>query len=525
MSRKGEETQSAQKAIIYCRVSTKKQASDGGGLESQEHRCRDYAADKGYVVEAVFPDDVSGGGDFINRPGMVALLAYLDAKPDENYVVIFDDLKRYARDTEFHLKLRRIMNERGATRECLNFNFENSPEGKFIETMLAAQGELEREQNGRQVIQKMRARIEQGFWVFQAPIGYKYQKSKYGGKELVRDEPAASVIQEALEGFASGRFQTQAEVKRFLENQPLYPKGRDGRVHPSRVTELLERVVYAGFIDAPKWGIAMREGRHEGLISYEVYHKNQARLKEGSLAPARKDINEDFVLRGFVECADCTRPLTACWSKGRNAHHPYYRCYYKDCESYGKSIPRAKIENQFGTVLQSLQPKAIFSDLIKHMFKQAWTIRSAQAKECAQAYKAEISRLDTQVEHLLNRIMETDNTRVIEAYEAKVAKLERDKIILREKVSNQGQPKGSYEDLFEPALTFLLNPWKLWVSGNMVLQKLVLRLAFQGRIQYDRKTGSLNTKKSFVFNAIEEVFMNKSKMVGAEGLEPPTRPL
>ena len=32
-----------QRAIIYCRVSDKKQRNDGDGLQSQEHRCRDYA--------------------------------------------------------------------------------------------------------------------------------------------------------------------------------------------------------------------------------------------------------------------------------------------------------------------------------------------------------------------------------------------------------------------------------------------------------------------------------------------------
>ena len=117
------------KALIYCRVSSKKQSREGSGLEGQEYRCRQYAEAKGYTVEAVFPDDVSGGGDFMKRPGMVALLAYMDARADERFVVVFDDLKRYARDVEFHLRLRRIMQERGAARECLNFNFEDTPEG------------------------------------------------------------------------------------------------------------------------------------------------------------------------------------------------------------------------------------------------------------------------------------------------------------------------------------------------------------------------------------------------------------
>jgi DNA invertase Pin-like site-specific DNA recombinase len=57
-------------ALIYCRVSSKQQKIQGSGLDSQEHRCRLYAVEKGYRVANVFPDDVSGGGDFMNRPGM-----------------------------------------------------------------------------------------------------------------------------------------------------------------------------------------------------------------------------------------------------------------------------------------------------------------------------------------------------------------------------------------------------------------------------------------------------------------------
>lgn len=143
-------------------------AIHGHGLESQESRCRAYANQNGLEVAAVFPDDVSGGGDFMKRPGMVALLSFLDTQ----FVVIFDDLKRFARDTEFHIELRRAFRMRNAHVECLNFKFEDTPEGRFIETIIAAQGALEREQNGRQVRQKMEERLKRGYWVFQAPLGY-----------------------------------------------------------------------------------------------------------------------------------------------------------------------------------------------------------------------------------------------------------------------------------------------------------------------------------------------------------------
>lgn len=146
----------------------------------------------------------------MKRPGMVALLSFLDAQPDEDFVVIFDDLKRFARDTRFHLDLREAFRARGATIECLNFKFEDTPAGEFIETIMAAQSALERKQNGRQVSQKMKARMQNGYYTFAAPLGYRYEKFREHGKMLVRDEPKASIVQEALEGYSSGRFQNQA---------------------------------------------------------------------------------------------------------------------------------------------------------------------------------------------------------------------------------------------------------------------------------------------------------------------------
>src|SRR3546814_11364015 len=96
----------------------------------------------------------------MKRPGMVALLAYLDAQVGHEYVVIFDDLKRFARDTEFNIKLRRELQVRHARVECLNFHFEDTPSGGFIETTFTAHGQLKREKNGRKDKQKIIARDE-----------------------------------------------------------------------------------------------------------------------------------------------------------------------------------------------------------------------------------------------------------------------------------------------------------------------------------------------------------------------------
>ena len=77
--------------------------------------------------------------------------------------------------------MRRALDSRGVTVMCPNFTFEDTPEGAYVETILAAGAQLEREQNRRQVVQKQMARIEMGFWPFRAPKGYKMIKDPLAG--------------------------------------------------------------------------------------------------------------------------------------------------------------------------------------------------------------------------------------------------------------------------------------------------------------------------------------------------------
>ena len=515
-------SENPQKAVIYCRVSSRTQEQEGHGLQSQETRCREYAKAKGYLVEAAFPDTITGGGDFMQRPGMVALLSYLDAQPHESYVVIFDDLKRFARDTRFHLDLRDAFRARGAVIECLNFKFDDTPEGEFIETIMAAQGALERKQNGRQVAQKMKARMQNGYWIHNAPIGYRYETIKGRGKLLVFDEPLASIVREAFEGYALGRFQTQVEVKRFFETQPEFPHNGNGIITQQRVTDILKQPLYTGFICSKNYGLVWLEGHHEALVSLEIFDKVQARRKGVAKAPTRKNVGNDFALRGFVTCGNCDTPLRSSWTKGRTQSYAYYLCQTKTCASYGKSIPRDKIEGEVGEIVKTLQPRQNLFKLARAMFVHLWEQREAQAIDAMNSIDRQIHQSGKQIETMLNRIMDATNETVIRTYEAKISELERSKLVLRQQKANNAIPKGKMEEKLEPALQFLANPWKLWETGNTTLRRLVLKLAFNDRITYHRNQGARTPELSLPFKALKRDSIGGVCFGAGEGTRTPT---
>ncbi|MCK4944890.1 MAG: recombinase family protein, partial [Alphaproteobacteria bacterium] len=438
-------------ALIYCRVSSKKQLK-GSGLDSQEHRCRQHAKLRRYPVEATFLDNVSGGLDLIERPAMQDLFHYLDTHANSNkrYIVIFDDHKRFARQTEVHLKLRRELDAHGVRVEYLNFTIEDSPEGTFIDTMLAAQSQLEREQIGRQTKQKTKARLEKGFWTFRAPVGYKYVQSKYGGKNLVKDEPLAGIVKEALEGFASGRFVTQTEMKRFLEANPHYPKDMpNGEIRAQTIIRLMSKVLYAGYVEAPSFNVSRRKGKHEGLISLETFEKIQTRRNENAYVPARKDIHKDFILRGAVVCGSCNSPLTAGWSKGKYKKYPYYFCRKKGCTEYGKTVPRAKLEEDFENILKELQPTKGLFQIAFAMFKDAWNAQMQKTVSIAKTFKQDAFKVEKEIGQLIKHVMDTTSPRVIQAYEDRIDELEKKKLIYQEKAGKTDMPKHSFEEMFE----------------------------------------------------------------------------
>lgn len=488
-----------QRAVIYCRISDKGQT----GLGSQEHRCRQYAEAKQYEVAQVFEDKFTGGGDFMKRKGMVALLQFLDDHPTERFVVIFDDLRRYARDTIFHLILRDEMTARGAIRECLNYTFDDSIEGEFSETIHAAAGQLERKTIARQNRQKTTARMEAGFYAFsRPPIGYKYVKAKSSNNRvLVREEPFASIIADVLEGFASGRYASQAEVARHLEAHPRFPKTA-GKVRVQKVTDMLTQPLYAAYIGSKAYGVSLRDAQHEGLISKATFAKIQDRITGRANAPARKDLNRDFPLRGAVACSCCGNNLTSSWSKGMYKHYAYYLCQTKGCDFYGKSIARDKIESEFESLLQSVQPTEGLVKTTIAMFRTYWDMKVAQAKDNAAAIKTEIKDADAQIAKLVDRIVNVTNESAITALEIKIGELEKRKLILAEQAVKTSAAQPPFKESLELSLRFLANPYNIWTSGVFELKRLVLKLVFLEPLQYDRESGYRTAKTAIAFSAL-----------------------
>ncbi len=456
------------KAVIYTRVSGAKQVREGDGLASQENRCREYATYKDYDVVEVFSDDMSG--KYERRPAMDRMLAFLRLHPKGSFSVIIDDISRFARDVQAHIRLRETLADAGGVLESPSIEFGEDSDSRLVEHMLASVAQHQREKNAEQTSNRMKGRMMNGYAVFAAPIGYTYVKTGSHGKLLTRDEPVASIIQEGLEGYACGRIASPTELRRFFEAQPAFPKDLPGgQIRQQKVSEIMSRVIYAGYVEHEPWGISRRKGHHEPIISLETYQTIQERRTAKAIAPVRKDINEDFPLRGFVTCGTCDKPMTSCWSKScTGAKYPYYWCQTRDCSMYRKSIRRDDIEGPFEGVLQSMQPSRNLMDIVTSMLKHAWSMRLDQQADQASHIARQIKETDKQINSLLDKLVNSQSTTVIKALEQRVEKLETEKLLLAERQSKSGTPKRSFEEIFRTRCGISGKPLEYiseWVFG------------------------------------------------------------
>lgn len=82
-------------AVLYIRVSTQRQASEGVSLAAQEDSCRKHAERLGLAVLAVHRDEgISGKEDINNRPGLLAAVTECNEK---NAVLVAYSCSRVAR--------------------------------------------------------------------------------------------------------------------------------------------------------------------------------------------------------------------------------------------------------------------------------------------------------------------------------------------------------------------------------------------------------------------------------------------
>lgn len=160
-----------------------------------------------------------------------------------------------------------------------------------------------------------------------------------------------------------------------------------------------------------------------------------------------------------------------------------------------------------------MQPTSKLFEVARAMFKDAWAQRLSQAKETQALVKKQLRDVEKQIEDVLDRIMDASSASIISAYEARLEKLERQRLVLTEKAASALPKNGQLEKFIELSLKFLSRPCNIYKNGSYDMKQTVLRLAFAGPLTYHRIEGYRTPETSFPFKVLGNFNTQKSQMV------------
>ncbi len=298
-----------QRALIYLRVSTDKQAEKGLSIPAQQERCLQYARENDFEVDLETDIYIDRGESArtANRPQFQVL--WQRCRADETIrAVIFYDISRLARNRIDFALIKDDLSRRGIRICSATEGTDSSPSGQMLEGVLSSVAEFFSLQSGEKIKGGMEQKAKEGVWPSKAPYGYKNVQEKLTTGKVnswieVNWEEAKWTVR-AFELFATGNYSIKDLAKTLVaEGFPMrMRKDSSGKLHASYLEKILRNQLYLGVIVWKR--IANPNGKHELFLDRTLFEKAQAILdmRLGGGSRRRKHFS---IAKSVTVCAEC----------------------------------------------------------------------------------------------------------------------------------------------------------------------------------------------------------------------------
>jgi DNA invertase Pin-like site-specific DNA recombinase len=204
--------------------------------------------------------------------------------------------------------------------------FSNNPNEKFLLMILGSQAKLENDNRGVNVKRGLRTRVEMGLWPGVAPLGYLNQKHMDKKCQVIIDPQRAPAIKKMFEKVAYEHYSGRKLYNWLRHELNFYTRGNKP-LTLSGIYRILENHFYYGPFESPRGSGNWYQGKHEPLITQELFEKAQAQLKRDNIQRE----NKEFAFTKLFTCGYCGSGISAeeKWKQlkdGTHAKYIYYSC-------------------------------------------------------------------------------------------------------------------------------------------------------------------------------------------------------
>ncbi len=330
-----QETLEPLRYCLYARKSSESDEKQALSIDSQIKEMYDLAAKEKINITEVYREAHSAKASG-QRPVFNRLIA--DLKSGKFNAILTwapDRLSRNAGDLGSLVDL--IDQKMLVEIKTFTQKFTNSPNEKFLLMILCSQAKLENDNKSINVKRGMKTRIEMGLWPFVAPTGYLNVKQSDRKCEIVIDPERGTIIKQVFEKVADEQW--SGRMLYLWLRKDLNFKTRNGKyLSLSNLYTLLRNTLYYGEFEYPQKSGNWYAGKHEPLITKELFQRTQGQLNKEKNC---RYMDREFAFTRLIKCGECGSGITACekfknLKDGTVNRYVYYGCTRskdKECKS------------------------------------------------------------------------------------------------------------------------------------------------------------------------------------------------
>lgn len=206
-------------------------------------------------------------------------------------------------------------------------SFKNSPNEKFLLMILCSQAKLENDNKSINVKRGLRTRCEMGLRPGPAVLGYLNEKRVDKKCEVVIDPDRAPIVKKIFEKVAYEQWSGR-KIYHWLKFDMNFktPNGNKG-LALGNIYLILENPFYYGVFEYPKKSGNFYNGRHEPIITKELFDLVQIQTKHQFV----RGENKEFAFTKLMTCGLCGSGITADEKFKKQKNGTIHRYVYYGC--------------------------------------------------------------------------------------------------------------------------------------------------------------------------------------------------
>jgi len=204
--------------------------------------------------------------------------------------------------------------------------FINSPNEKFLLMILCSQAKLENDNKSENVKRGMRTRCEMGWRPGTALTGYLNEKRTDRKCQVLIDPDRAPIVKQIFEKIGNDHWSGN-KLYHWLKFELNFKTRGNKNLSRGNMYRILSNTFYYGVFEYPRESGNFYNGKHEPLITKDLFDKVQAQLTR---EPMSRETRE-FAFTKLLKCGSCGSGISACekykkLKDGTVSKYIYYGC-------------------------------------------------------------------------------------------------------------------------------------------------------------------------------------------------------